>query len=213
MLGLPKGRLDTMSDAIFGVAMTLLALDIKIPDGTELAAVPGQLGHLVPHFQAYVLSFTFIAIVWIYLQHFQHMLLRYDLVTITISLLASGGIVLLPFTSSTAARYPASPSAQRLFAFNFAGIVFLYGINTVYSIWRDIPAVVNRRLLATFAVVVWSCFAYLAIVVPILVTFRPTWGVSAVSALVVVAYVALWLMHPHFAAAYRAITEAGGKLD
>ena len=46
--------------------------------------------------------------------------------TITLSLLASGGIILLPFTSSVAA------------------IIALYGINTLYSIRRDIPAVVGR---------------------------------------------------------------------
>jgi uncharacterized membrane protein len=207
--GLPKQRLDAMSDAIFAVAMTLLALELKIPHGLPLSAVPGALDEVLPRFATYLLTFAFIGIIWIYLQHFQQMLLRYDLVTITISLMAAGGIILLPFTSSTAAAYGASPHAQRLFAFNFAGIVFLYGVNTLYSIWRDVPAVVDRRLMGAFAWVVWICCGYLGVGVPILVSYRPTWGIPAVAALVVIAYVLMWIMHPHFANAYRAIREDG----
>jgi uncharacterized membrane protein len=209
--GLPKQRLDAMSDAIFAVAMTLLALELKIPHGLPLSAVPAALAELLPRFSIYLLTFAFIGIIWIYLQHFQQMLLRYDLVTITISLMAAGGIILLPFTSSTAAAYEASPAAQRLFAFNFAGIVFLYGFNTLYSIWRDVPAAVDRRLMRAFAIVVWSCCLYLAAGVPILVTYRPTWGIPAVAILVVIAYVLMWVMHPHFAKAYRAIRQEGAE--
>jgi hypothetical protein len=135
------------------------------------------------------------------------MLLRYDLVTITISLLASGGIILLPFTSSTAAAYPAVAAAQRLFAWNFGGIIFLYGLNTLYSIRFDVPEIVSRKLLRSFAVIVWSCFVYVSIVVPLLVTYRPQWGMPAVALMVVTAYIALWLLHPHFARAYEAIAE------
>jgi uncharacterized membrane protein len=196
-----------MSDAVFGVAMTLLALDLRIPLGLPLSDVPGQLIEVIPRFYTYLLTFTFIAVVWIYLQHFQQMLLRYDLVTITISLLASGGIILLPFTSSTAAAYPGSPDAQRLFSLNFAAIVLLYGLNTLYSIWCEVPKAVDRRLLRAFAIVVWVAVAHLGIIVPILVGTRPTWGIPAVGALVVGAYIMMWLMHPHFALAYRAILQ------
>jgi uncharacterized membrane protein len=55
-----KARLDTLSDGIFGVAMTLLILDVRLPedfhpeDGAEL--VRGLLD-LWPKFLPYVLSF------------------------------------------------------------------------------------------------------------------------------------------------------------
>jgi uncharacterized membrane protein len=203
--GLPKNRLDAMSDAVFGVAMTLLALELRIPLGLSDPEVGLALHGITPRFYTYLLTFTFIAVVWIYLQHFQHMLLRYDLVTITISLLASGGIILLPFTSSVASAYPAVSTAQSLFAFNFAAIRFLYGINTLYSIWLDVPVVVSRSLMRAFAAAVWACFAYVGVFVPILVSHRPTWGIPAVGLMVVAAYVVIWILHPHFAAAYEAI--------
>jgi len=56
----PKARLDALSDAVFGVAMTLLVLDVRLPedfhpqDANELVqAIFG----LMPKFLPYVLSF------------------------------------------------------------------------------------------------------------------------------------------------------------
>jgi uncharacterized membrane protein len=63
-----KGRLDTLSDGIFGVAMTLLILDVRLPDdfqpsdGAEL--IQGLLG-LWPKFLPYVLSFGMLGLRWL----------------------------------------------------------------------------------------------------------------------------------------------------
>jgi uncharacterized membrane protein len=35
-----KGRLDTLSDGIFGVSMTLLILDVRLPDDSSPATAP-----------------------------------------------------------------------------------------------------------------------------------------------------------------------------
>jgi len=63
-----KARLDTLSDGIFGVAMTLLILDVRLPDdfhpkdGAEL--VQGLIG-LWPKFLPYVLSFGVLGLRWL----------------------------------------------------------------------------------------------------------------------------------------------------
>jgi uncharacterized membrane protein len=63
-----KARLDTLSDGIFGVAMTLLILDVRLPDdfhpadGDEL--IHGLLG-LWPKFLPYVLSFGVLGLRWL----------------------------------------------------------------------------------------------------------------------------------------------------
>ena len=63
-----KARLDTLSDGIFGVAMTLLILDVRLPDdfhpadGNEL--IHGLLG-LWPKFLPYVLSFGVLGLRWL----------------------------------------------------------------------------------------------------------------------------------------------------
>jgi len=63
-----KARLDTLSDGIFAVAMTLLALDIRLPDDFE----PRDSGELVsalvslwPKFLPYVVSFGVLGLRWL----------------------------------------------------------------------------------------------------------------------------------------------------
>ena len=63
-----KARLDTLSDGIFGVAMTLLILDVRLPedfhpaDGTEL--LHGLAGLWLKFFP-YVLSFSVLGLRWL----------------------------------------------------------------------------------------------------------------------------------------------------
>jgi uncharacterized membrane protein len=63
-----KARLDTLSDGIFGVAMTLLVLDIRLPenfhphDSNELLQ---GLFDLWPKFLPYVLSFGVLGLRWL----------------------------------------------------------------------------------------------------------------------------------------------------
>jgi uncharacterized membrane protein len=63
-----KARLDTLSDGIFAVAMTLLVLDVRLPDdfhpsdGSELL---GGLVKLWPKFLPYLLSFSVLGLRWL----------------------------------------------------------------------------------------------------------------------------------------------------
>jgi len=63
-----KARLDTLSDGIFGVAMTLLILDVRLPDdfhpqdnGELLQGLAG----LWPKFLPYLLSFGVLGLRWL----------------------------------------------------------------------------------------------------------------------------------------------------
>ena len=55
-----KGRLEAFSDGVIAVIITILVLELKIPHGSDFAA----LRPLVPTFLSYLMSFMFIAIYW-----------------------------------------------------------------------------------------------------------------------------------------------------
>jgi uncharacterized membrane protein len=64
----PRARLDALSDAVFGVAMTLLVLDVRLPEEFQprdaqdlLQALHG----LAPKFLPYVLSFWVLGLRWL----------------------------------------------------------------------------------------------------------------------------------------------------
>jgi uncharacterized membrane protein len=64
----PKARLDALSDSIFGVAMTLLVLDVRLPDAFHPHDAP-ELLHglrdLIPKFLPYLLSFVVLGLRWL----------------------------------------------------------------------------------------------------------------------------------------------------
>jgi uncharacterized membrane protein len=63
-----KGRLEAFSDGVIAVIITIMALELKVPHGTDLAAlVP-----LLPVFLSYVLSFIYIGIYWNNHHHMLH---------------------------------------------------------------------------------------------------------------------------------------------
>lgn len=55
-----KGRLEAFSDGVIAVAITIMVLELKVPEGSDWAA----LAPLVPVFLTYVLSFVVIGIYW-----------------------------------------------------------------------------------------------------------------------------------------------------
>lgn len=55
-----KGRLEAFSDGVIAIIITIMILELKIPEEGELAA----LLPLIPKFLSYVFSFVFIGIYW-----------------------------------------------------------------------------------------------------------------------------------------------------
>lgn len=55
-----KGRLEAFSDGVIAIIITIMVLEIKVPHGTDLAA----LRPLIPIFLSYILSFIYIGIYW-----------------------------------------------------------------------------------------------------------------------------------------------------
>ncbi len=55
-----KGRLEAFSDGVFAIIITIMVLELRVPEGGDLAA----LQPLLPVFVSYVLSFVFVGIYW-----------------------------------------------------------------------------------------------------------------------------------------------------
>ncbi len=55
-----KSRLETFSDGVIAIIITIMVLELKIPLGDDLSALRPQ----VPIFLSYLLSFVFLSIYW-----------------------------------------------------------------------------------------------------------------------------------------------------
>jgi uncharacterized membrane protein len=67
-------RLNAFSDGVIAILITIMVLELKVPHGTDTAALSG----LLPVFLAYVLSFIVIGIYW---NNHHHMLYLTDRIT------------------------------------------------------------------------------------------------------------------------------------
>jgi len=65
---LPKERLAAFSDGVIAIIITIMVLELKVPHGTDWAA----LAPLLPVFLAYVLSFLYVGIYWNNHHHLLH---------------------------------------------------------------------------------------------------------------------------------------------
>jgi len=63
-----KGRMEAFSDGVLAIIITIMVLELRVPHGTELAA----LRPLVPVLLSYVLSFIYLGIYWNNHHHMLH---------------------------------------------------------------------------------------------------------------------------------------------
>ena len=64
--GMSLDRMVFFSDAVFAIALTLLALDLKLPSGIPPEGLDDALIAALPQFLAYALSFVIIARTWMH---------------------------------------------------------------------------------------------------------------------------------------------------
>ena len=55
-----KGRLEAVSDGVIAIIITIMVLELRVPEGVSL----GDLAPMVPVFASYVLSFIYVGIYW-----------------------------------------------------------------------------------------------------------------------------------------------------
>jgi uncharacterized membrane protein len=67
-----KGRLEAFSDGVIAILITIMVLELKVPHGTDWAA----LRPAVTVFLAYVMSFVYLGIYWNNHHHMLHMTSR-----------------------------------------------------------------------------------------------------------------------------------------
>lgn len=140
------GRLEALSDGIFAVAITLLVLEIKLPDASK-----SDLGNQVldqwPSFLAYFISFLTILIMWINHHAIFRLVHRTDH---TFQVINGLLLMLITFVNYPAAVLADSMQAPKLEDQQFAA-AFYSGTFVVISIfyqalWRY--ATYKRRLLS-----------------------------------------------------------------
>ena len=143
---LTTSRIEAFSDGVFAIAITLLIVELKVPDVRSNApdALARALLRLWPSYFGYVFSFVIIGIYWVN-HHFMFGLYeRSNHVFVLLNLLFLMSISFLPFPTAVLAAYIADEhhrhTAIRLYAF----ALFLPALTWFFTL---VYASRDRRLL------------------------------------------------------------------
>lgn len=107
-----KVRLETFSDAVFAIIITLLVLEIKVPhieEPHDTALMWQALWHLLPKIWSWVISFIFVGIMWLHHHNIVRMATQADYGMIWINLLFLMAVSFVPFPTAFAGEYPHQP--------------------------------------------------------------------------------------------------------
>ncbi|MFM2416654.1 MAG: hypothetical protein RL385_1377 [Pseudomonadota bacterium] len=104
-----KGRLEAFSDGVLAIIITIMALELKVPHGADVAV----LGPLMPVFLSYVLSFIYVGIYWNNHHHLLHAAKRASGAILWANLHLLFWLSLLPFATGWLGvnHFAALPSA------------------------------------------------------------------------------------------------------
>jgi uncharacterized membrane protein len=112
-------RLESFSDGVLAVAITLLILDVTVPESEHLGHA---LLHRWPHYAAYVTSFVTIGIIWINHHVMIGRLREADHAILMLNLLLLVTVVVIPFATSLLAAYLNRSSGAHVAAAVYGGV-------------------------------------------------------------------------------------------
>jgi uncharacterized membrane protein len=108
-------RVEALSDGVFAIAMTVLVLGIRVPEGGGAAGLSSQLREMWPKFASYAMSFVMAGVLWIG-HHFQFQFIhRADRPLLWLNLLFLLSITFLPFSTAVLGNYYDAPLAVALY--------------------------------------------------------------------------------------------------
>ncbi len=116
-----RGRVEAFSDGVIAVAITLLVLDLRVPEPDAIGGLGRRLAELWPNYLAYAISFLAIGIMWLNHHTMLHRLVSVDRSVLVLNLLLLMCIVVLPFATSLMATYLDEPDGGHLAAVVYAG--------------------------------------------------------------------------------------------
>ena len=143
-----KKRIEMLSDGVFAIVMTLLVLDIKLPESEDRisnAALLQQLSQLGPSMTSYFLSFVVLAV----FRQAHHGLFHFVVGSanrqlLQLNMLYLSFLSLLPFSAKLLGMHPDVPLALSCYGLNILAIAAVNVVLMAYALRT--PEIRNERL-------------------------------------------------------------------
>jgi uncharacterized membrane protein len=202
-VGLKKDRVEALHDAIYAVAMTLLVLNLHVPEGvTSFGDFVRQLHAQLPQFLAGAIAFSVVGLIWLNNYYRNAMVMRVDLTHITLDIAAAGMIVLVPFSTRALEEYWVHPWGIAIFSWNVCAAILLYIAETVHDIRHLIPEQVDQKFLRLNLTLLWLYAFLTGVFVPALALLSPLAAVIMIPVVTLVNLYSRARLQPGFVQAH-----------
>ena len=165
MRGLHLNRVESLTDGVFAIAMTILIFDLKSSATShgDSGALVAYLGSITGNFIIYVLSFFLLGLFWFYYHKQLHRIVRADDGLVWLNLCFLFTVTLVPYTAYLYGAY----AGARLASMIYCGNIFAVGLFQLWhwshAVRRDLldPRVTPelRAGMTARSVVVLCCYA------------------------------------------------------
>jgi uncharacterized membrane protein len=155
--GHDPARVIALSDGVFAIVMTLLVLDVHLPEVSGRTSLQDVLKQIRPSLSAFAISFVLAAMYWVGHRDLFAMIRRADRFLVWLNVLYLLPPCLLPFVTSLLGRYDMEPVALRLYGLVLLAIavmrvvIWLYVTRHPYLLWQRPGWRVRRAGLAVGA--------------------------------------------------------------
>lgn len=182
----PPERLNILVDAVYAIVMTLLVLDLRVPEASTLQEALPRLRALEPRAAAFAIGFVVAASGWAYVHQINLLFTRSNLIHVALNLLALMLASAIPFGASVMGAFPHTFYGPATYSIIVGSLTLIYAFDLGLCQRVLIPPAVDRRLIwTTFGLAttagLWCLFVGLVIA-----PWRPT--------------LALWALGLHFLA-------------
>ena len=143
------GRIAGFTDGVMAVAITLLVLNLEVPD-VPADELGDQLVDLVPSVLAYFLSFALVGRFWIIHHHLFETLRRFDGPLMALNLLFLSAIAIVPFATNLYDKFNKEPLAVAMFGFVLSLAALTHWCMTAYTLRKGLVHDHHREATAPF---------------------------------------------------------------
>jgi uncharacterized membrane protein len=142
-------RVLALSDGVFAIIITLLVLEVHVPELTQGHTLNQALAELRPSLVAFVISFVLAGMYWVGHRDLFALIRRTDRGLVWLNILYLLPLCLLPFGAGLLGRYDTEPVALRIYGLLLVVIavmrvvIWLYATNRPHLLWQRPDA--NQR--------------------------------------------------------------------
>jgi uncharacterized membrane protein len=132
---LKPSRVAALCDGVFAIAMTILVLNITVPNPRTVPPeqLPGALRHIAPQVLVYVMSFINLGVLWVGQHNQYHFIVRADRWFLWINIGYLLLISFVPLATALLGYYPLERLALFVYGVNLLGATLVLALHWQYA--------------------------------------------------------------------------------